>query len=210
MQTLLQSAGSTAIGEVTYTLGDPDSPAWVTIPENVDTMVFFIGYVDWHGSARPSAHTASLNYRFAANDTQRTVFSSPAVDSTTDDPIRVHVRDPANVNPTFIHPLSSTGYAFRDRSRFENLTPGTVIIAIGAPAGPAVTVSVYEWTGTARGALLETLAIPAGEKRSVELDHTGAIDVEAPAPTTSSPCSPRRSRPTRSSRPTPIGTSTRP
>lgn len=176
-QSLLQAAGSTAISEMTYTLGDPNDPQWVTIPDHIDKMVLFIGYVDWHGSARPSAHDATLNYRFAASDTQRTVFSSPAVDSTTDNPIRIHVRDPANVNPTYPHDLSATGYAFRNRARFDNVTPGATIVAMGEPDGPAVTVSVYEWTGDARGALLATLDIPPGEKRAAVLDHTGSVDV---------------------------------
>ncbi|EHK80487.1 hypothetical protein [Rhodococcus pyridinivorans] len=174
VQTELQPVDSTSMTELVFPFGDPAAPSWATVPEDVDRVMFAVELMDLYRYA-VTHFPASIPYRFT-DTANRYVFRSPQIDSTTDNPIRLHLRDSANAYPTYPHPLSSTGYAFRDRARFENITPGVEITALAAPDGPAVTVSVYEWT-TTRGALLATLEIPAGQKRTAPLDHTGAIDV---------------------------------
>lgn len=173
VRTQLQAANSTTITEVTFSFGTPSSPTWVTVPDGVDRVMFAVELVDLY--YEQDNNPRAIDYKFTGS-VDRYVFRSPRTDSTTDNPIRVHLKDPANLYPTYPHPLSATGWAFRDRARFDNLTPGAVITAMGEPNGPAVTVSVYGWDD-ARGALLATFEIPAGQKETVTLEHTGSIDV---------------------------------
>lgn len=173
VRTQLQAANSTTITEVTFDLGSPAAPTWVTVPTGTDRVMFAVELVDLYRAQ--DNNPRAIDYKFTGS-VDRYVFRSPRADSGTDNPIRVHLKDHTNVNPTYPHPLSATGWAFRDRSRFDNLTPGAQLTAMGEPDGPAVTVSVYEWDG-ARGALLTNLEIPAGEKATATLEHTGSIDL---------------------------------
>lgn len=173
VRTQLQAANSTTITEITFAFGSPGAPSWITVPDGVDRVMFAVELVDLYHEQ--DNNPRGIDYKITGS-VDRYLFRSPRIDSVTDNPIRVHLRDPANIYPTYPHPLSATGWAFRDRARFDNLTPGAVITAMGEPSGPAVTVSVYEWTGS-RGPLLATLEIPTGEKVTATLAHTGSIDV---------------------------------
>lgn len=164
-QAFLQS--STEITVQSYTIG---FPKWVTVPHNIDAVYLSISLVggdSYVGGTYESQRWGSLDMHY---------FGSPKIDASTADPLRIHVREPLNIHPTYPHPLSATGFAFRDRAVFENITPGVEATVMGEPGGGAITVDVYAWTGS-RGALLTTVAVPAGEKITTVLAHTGAVEL---------------------------------
>lgn len=177
----LQNSGSTSLTEVEFTLGDPTDLVWRTVPDNVDRAFLSIDLLD--GEQGPplagfpwEPHYVSADYRITAI-ANKVIFRCPRTDAVTMNPIRVHVRDPHNAHPTYPNPLSATGCAFRNRTRFDNITPGVEVTALATPdATTPVDVAVYAWTGT-RGPLLATLTVPVGEKSTVTVDYTGSIEL---------------------------------
>jgi len=150
---------------------------WVTIPEHVTALYLVIATADTDGEFTAMPLQATQQTWFSKATVDMHYFASPPVDSTTDTPLTVFVRDQANTTPTYAHALSSTGYAFKNRARFDNITPGVEITALPDPAatGPQ-TIDVHDWDGT-RGALLSTIAVPSDAPAVVSLDHTGSIEL---------------------------------
>lgn len=108
-------------------------------------------------------------------------FVSPKITSGTAQPLTIYVHDPANTHPTHPHPRSRTGFAFADREVFE-VPPVPVEVTVLAPVtGEATTVQVHTWDGLDRGALLATIAVPAGGRTTaVVTSSTGALALSSP------------------------------
>lgn len=173
---LLQSVNDTSKSMVQFTIGDPNAPVWATVPADVDRLHFSIHLTL---NSVNSFKQISATYKFTYDRETARYFRSPPIASTTDNPLRVHLRDPNNTNPTYEHPLSTTGYAFRNRALFTNITPGVEIIALPDTGATGDTViDVYNWTG-ARDLLLTSITVPPGQRVVTPIAHTGAIELSS-------------------------------
>lgn len=172
----LQASGDTGKTMVQFTIGDPNALQWATVPADVDRLHFAISLTL---NQVQSFKQISAAYEFTYDRETARYFRSPPVASTTDNPLRVHLRDPNNTHPTYEHPLSTTGYAFRNRALFTNITPGVEIVALPDTGVTGDTViDVYNWTG-ARDMLLTTITVPPGQRVVTPLAHTGAIELSS-------------------------------
>ncbi|MDO1481406.1 hypothetical protein [Rhodococcus ruber] len=161
-----------------YTL--PTNP-WVTVPANVTELYLTISLINAESDAPADLDEkyAGASYRFPRwmwREPDVYVFQSPKI--TDANALRIYVTEPANLHPTYPHPLSQTGYAFRNRTLFENITPGVEVTVMGTPAGAALSVAVHAWTlAGGRGALLTTIAVPPDTRVVAPIEHTGTIEL---------------------------------
>ena len=164
--------GQTA--KITFTIPQ----TWVTVPAHVDRLHLAIYLRNSLGD--PHSGTYDTSYWFQPIDMH--YFQCPKVDSATVAPLRIHLRRPPAEHPTYPHPLSHTGYAFRNRTVFENITPGVEITAMGDPGAAPLEIAVHAWTlAGGRGALLRTITVPTDTRVVAPVEHTGAVELVCPS-----------------------------
>lgn len=154
-------------GDVSFTLPTVSD---ATVPPGVDRIYLSVSLI---AQVINQPHAGQYqSFWWGALDTDFLSFPKSA-------PLRLFVRRPEVASsipvPT---PLSHTGCAFPNRTRFDNLPIDSEVVLVSTSA-VAVTVAVHEWD-TARGALLVTVDLPPGGRVSTPVHTTtGRIELVA-------------------------------
>lgn len=134
-----------------------------TVPAGIDSVHMSIAL----------RHSGSGEYLAVAYDPDgdRKYFSISTVN-----PPRIFVKPPATMVQTVPHVLSKTGAAFRNRFFFNRANEGFAITLLAAPDASTVqTVSVWQYSGGVRGALIRTIPINPGQRVTTELQSSTAL-----------------------------------
>lgn len=173
----LQSSGSTLRTMVTFNL---PTVADVEIPANIKE-VYFVAAL----KQTVTNDYASANYENA----ERAGTAAAYFGTSTTNPLFIKLELPTSEDNTYVHPLSTTGVAFKNRRWFDNMTLPKELVFFGNAS--SVTIDVYKSTNKVRGALIGTYTAAAGERKAVVVEsNTGQIELVSSNPYWVERCSP--------------------